>query len=302
MIDDLYALFKLNDLCNRGGLDTISAGGVVAFAIECFENGILTKEDLGGIEPGWGKPEPAIKLLEKVIQREGIGDVLADGVKIAAQKIGKGSEKFAVHAGGQELPMHDPKFDVLQGLAYEVEPTPGRHTISGFVWQELIQLNRYSKKADKVKPLMSKKAKTAPEGKAKNQAVNSSLMQVVNCSGVCLFGMGCGPKMPLFEYLNAATGFNYSDEQWMELGERVETLRHAFNVREGITYKDTKMHGRAKGEPPIGRGPHATVTIQSETLARDFYREMGWDFETGKPLKEKLEKLGLDEVMKDIYG
>lgn len=302
LIDDLHALFKLNDMCNRGGLDTISAGGVAAFVIECFESGILTKEDLGGLEPRWGKPEPIMKLIELMIKREGIGDVLADGVKKAAQKIGKGSDQFAVHAGGQELPMHDPKMDVLQGLAYEVEPTPGRHTISGFVWQELMQVHRYSKSADKVKPLTSKKEKTSPHGKAKNQAVDSKLMQVVNGAGVCLFGLCCGPKYPLYEYLNAATGWGYSDEDWLLTGERIETLRHAFNLREGIRYQDTKMHNRAKGVPSLGRGPHANTTLDTETLAREFYREMAWDFETGNPARDRLEKLGLDEVVKDIYG
>jgi len=302
LIDDLYAIFKLNDMCNRSGLDTISAGAVVAFTIECYEAGILTKEELDGIEPRWGNAEAAIAILDKVIKREGIGDVLADGVKRAAEKIGKGSEKFAIHAGGQELPMHDPKFDVLQGLAYEVEPTPGRHTISGYVWQELIQLDKYHPDAEKVKPFMSKKKKTSPHGKAHNQSINSNLMQVVNGAGVCLFGLACGPKLPLFEYLNAATGWGFSDKQWFQVGERIETLRHAFNVREGISYKDTRMTGRAIGDPPLEKGPHAGFTMEAETLAREFYEKMGWDFETGKPLKDRLEDLGLDEVVKDIYG
>jgi len=302
LVDDIHVLFKMNDLCNRGGLDTISAGGVVAFAIECFENGIITKQDLGGLEIGWGKAEPMVKLLQMVIAREGFGDVLADGVKAAAKKIGKGSEQFAVHAGGQELPMHDPKFDILQGLAFEVEPTPGRHTISGYVWQELMQVHRFSRKADKVKPMESKKAKSNPQGRAKNQAINSNLMQVVNGAGVCLFGLTCGPKYPLYEYLNAATGWGLTEDDYMTIGERIETLRHSFNVREGISYRDSQMHNRAKGVPPMDKGPHKGFTIDTEALARDFYHEMGWDFESGKPLKERLEQLGLDEVLKDIYG
>jgi aldehyde:ferredoxin oxidoreductase len=289
-------------MCNRGGLDTISAGAVVAFAIECFEKGVLTKNDLGGLEIGWGKAEPAIKLLEMIIARQGIGDVLADGVKKAAAKIGKGSDQFAVHAGGQELPMHDPRLDLGQGSGYEVEPTPGRHTITGYVWQELMMIHRYSKNSDKIKPMMSKKQKISPKGKVKNQALNSRLMQVVNGAGVCLFGVCCGPKYPLYEYLNAVTGWNLADEEWLLTGERIETIRHAFNVREGIRYQDTKVHGRAKGMPPLAKGPHANVTLDLDSLARDFYAEMGWDFETDKPIKERLEKLGLDEVIKDIYG
>jgi aldehyde:ferredoxin oxidoreductase len=302
LIDDVHALFKLNDLCNRGGLDSISAGAVLAFAIECAEAGILSKDDLGGLDLGWGKAEGAIKLLEKVIAREGIGDVLADGVKVAAEKIGKGSEKFAVHAGGQELPMHDPKFDPPQGLAYEVEPTPGRHTISSLTWQELINLTRFDKNADKTKQMMSKKELLNPKGKARNSAINSKFMQVVNSSGVCLFGVTCGPKYPLYEYLNAATGWGLTAPQFMEIGERIQTLRQAFNVREGITYKDTRMHARATGEEPLSKGPLANVKLDSETMAREYYDQMGWEFDSGKPLKERLEKLGLDEVIKDLYG
>jgi aldehyde:ferredoxin oxidoreductase len=163
-------------------------------------------------------------------------------------------------------------------------------------------MRRYDKNADPIKQLMSKKQKIAPQGKAKNQAINSRLMQVVNGAGVCLFGMTCGPKYPLFEYLNAATGWNLPDEEYMKIGERIETIRHAFNLREGIGYNKTRMSDRARGVPPMAGGPHAGVTIDFETMARDFYREMGWDFETGKPDKARLESLGLEEVLKDIYG
>ena len=113
-------------MCNRAGIDTISAGGVMAFAIECFENGLIDTADTDWLTLEWGKPDVLIKLLDKIIDRDGIGDILADGVKIAAEKIGKGSEKFAMHAGGQELPMHDSRLDPGFAIAYECEPTPGR--------------------------------------------------------------------------------------------------------------------------------------------------------------------------------
>ncbi|OGP60062.1 MAG: hypothetical protein A2V67_08875 [Deltaproteobacteria bacterium RBG_13_61_14] len=302
LVDDLQAIYKLNDLCNRGGVDTISCGAVCAFAIECVENGILTKQDVGGLDLGWGKAEALIKLTEMIIARQGIGDVLADGVKRAAKKIGKGAENFAMHAGGQELPMHDPKLDPGYGLAYEVEPTPGRHTIASGTWQELMLVHRYSKDADKVKQMKSHKERLSPRGKAKNQAVNSKVLQLANGSGVCLFGLGCGPKFPLYEYLNAAAGWSLDEDQFLLIGERIETLRHAFNVREGITRKDMKMQGRASGNPPLPRGPHKGVTLDMDTMAKEFYQEFGWDFESGKPSKERLEKLGLDEVIKEFYG
>jgi len=128
------AINKANDICNRYGLDTISAGTVVAFAIECYENGILTKQDTGGIDLKWGNHKAMIEMTELIATRKGLGNILADGVKVAAQIIGKGSEKFAVHIGGQELGMHDPK--LLMGgrsifAGYHMDATPGRHT-AGF--------------------------------------------------------------------------------------------------------------------------------------------------------------------------
>ena len=111
--DNIHTIMKINDLCNRGGVDTISCGGVTAFAMECFENGLLTTKDTNGLELRWGDGEALVRLTEMIINREGIGDLLAEGVKRAAEKIGKGAEKFAVHAGGVELPMHDPSSTLL---------------------------------------------------------------------------------------------------------------------------------------------------------------------------------------------
>ena len=128
-------LLRINDLVNRGGMDTISCGAVCAFAVECFENGLLSQQDTDGLELRWGDGEALLRLVEKVIYRKGIGDVLADGVKRAAERIGKGSEKYAVHGGGVEAPTHDPKFDpglvsLMRGAhtreAYHFIVVPGR--------------------------------------------------------------------------------------------------------------------------------------------------------------------------------
>ncbi|HXY75158.1 MAG TPA: aldehyde ferredoxin oxidoreductase family protein, partial [Dehalococcoidales bacterium] len=126
------SIIMANDICNRAGIDTISCSVIVAYAIECFENGILTKEDTGGIDLKWGNHQAIVAMTEKIANREGLGDILADGVMRAAQRIGKGSEKFAMHVGGQELPMHDPKLlvgpAVMPAARYQMDATPGRHT------------------------------------------------------------------------------------------------------------------------------------------------------------------------------
>ena len=302
LTDDVYALFKMNDLMNRGGIDSISCGAVVAFAIECYENGIITNKDTGGLPLKWGNAELAMKLVEMIIQRKGIGDILADGVKKASEKLGKSSEKFAVHAGGQELPMHDPKYDPGHAVAYECEPTPGRHTIAAYTWQDLMGIDRFFKEAEPLKLITSKKTRLDPTARMKNQVLNSKLMQIMNGVGMCLFGMCCGPKTPIFEWLNSATGWNKTPEDYLIVAERIETLRHSFNIREGIKPEDFKLHSRAVGEPPLTYGPHKGVTLDRKAMQRAFYNAYGWDPATGKPKKEVLEKLGLDEVIKDIYG
>jgi len=125
--DDLLSIIEINELCNRGGIDTISVGGTVAYAIECYENGLLTKDDVDGLELNWGNSKAIVELVKKIINRNGIGDILADGSKIASEKLGKGAE-YAIHSMGQELAMHSPKYYKSLGMSYAFDPTPGRHT------------------------------------------------------------------------------------------------------------------------------------------------------------------------------
>jgi len=128
LCDDLETIIKLHDMCNRSGLDTISAGHVLAFAMECFEKGVLTEADTDGIRITWGSGPGMVALLDKMIRREGIGDVLADGVQAAALKIGRGAEACAVHVGGQEPGLHNALFLPSRGTGFVCDPTPGRHT------------------------------------------------------------------------------------------------------------------------------------------------------------------------------
>ena len=138
--EDLGTIFELNDMLNRAGMDSISAGGTLAFALECFEKGILTREQTGGLELAWGNAAAIQALLRLMIAREGIGDLLADGVKAAAARLGQGAEAYAVHAGGQELAMHDGRADPGFSLHAMLEPTPGRHTLGSQLYYEMFQL------------------------------------------------------------------------------------------------------------------------------------------------------------------
>jgi aldehyde:ferredoxin oxidoreductase len=256
-----------NDICNRYGLDTISAGCTIAFAIECYENGLITKKDTGGIELTWGNHRAIVDMTEKLAEREGFGDVLADGVKLAADRIGKSADKHAIHIGGQELGMHDPKLmppmvgDVESASArYQMAPTPGRHT-QGF-------------------------------------GPSSFMAHVLSSAGLCYFG---GMWGQLKDFLNAVTGFDYSREEVLKAGDRILTLRHAFNLREGINPLQWTVHPRIIGEPPQEMGPLAGVTAD---ITAQVYWNLGaldWDRITTKPSKKKLRYLGLDDVAKDLW-
>lgn len=140
MNNDPDSIFYLNEVLNRAGMDTISAGGTVAFALECYEKGIITKKETGGLDLTWGNSSAIVALVEKIVKREGIGDLLADGSKVAAKKIGKNSMQYAIQAGGQELAMHDGRNDPGFALHNCVEPTPGRHTIGSQLYYEMFQL------------------------------------------------------------------------------------------------------------------------------------------------------------------
>jgi aldehyde:ferredoxin oxidoreductase len=293
--DDPDSIFVLNDMLNRAGMDTISAGGTVAFAIECYEQGILSPDDVDGLDLTWGNSQAIVALVDKMIRREGIGDLLADGVKVASQRIGRGSEAFAIHAGGQELAMHDGRFDPGFALHNCVEPTPGRHTIGSQLYYELYRLWDQIEDLPEPDLLYLKRSKYAPdEDKASAAAACSQFVNVMNGAGGCLYAALLGPKrFPLFEWLNAATGWDRSPEEYLMIGARIQTLRQAFNVKHGIEPKDIKMTDRALGRPPLKTGANKGRSIRIEKMMQDYWAAFGWEAETGKPTSEIMKQLGL---------
>lgn len=299
---DMNAIYRLNEFCNRVGFDTISAGGTIAFAMECYEHGILTKADTEGLDLTWGNAGAALALLEKMARREGIGDVLADGARKAAERIGRGSERFAIHSGGQELPMHDTRFDPGFAVSYSLEPTPGRHTNHGYQWIEMFALHRIFKKLPKTPTLFTVKSKYRnTKDKDVLLAAGSSYMQFINGAGICLFGVQMGGKLDIPAYANAATGWSFSPEEYLSIGERIQNIRQAFNVKHGIVpRRDFALPARAAGNPPLDAGPMKGITLDVGTLQDGFLREMGWDRETGAPSGRKLRELGLHEIADEI--
>jgi aldehyde:ferredoxin oxidoreductase len=297
MCDDFESIIKLNEMCNRSGLDTISAGTALAFAMECFENGIINESDTDGIALTWGNAEAMIAMIDKMIAREGFGDILADGVKLAAAKIGKGTEKFAMHVGGQEPGLHNALFLPSRGTGFICDPTPGRHTaapmarIDGGPGQfapypelKIEQFDRYTY-----------------TGKGPMSATASKYLQVGSSAGICLMPMMFFGNFPMMEFFNAVTGWDLDITEVLTAGARIQTLRHCFNLREGIRPSDVKLPKRMAGEPPQEEGPVAGVTLDMDSLGREYRQAMGWDPDSGEPEKNTLKKLGLYELIK-TYG
>jgi len=264
------SIAMVTHICNSYGLDTISGGCIIAFAIECYENGLITKEDTDGMELTWGNHRAIVAMTEKMARREGLGDILADGVKIAAGKIGKGAEKYAVHIGGQELGMHDPKLrspfhpDSPSAARYQMDATPGRHT-QGF----------------------------GPSGLRGH---------FINAAGLCIMGyFPVDPAKYLAGYINAATGWDYSWDELLKTAERVATIRHAINLREGINPLKWPVHPRIVGVPPQKEGPLAGVTADIEAQVYWNLGALDWDRETTKPSQKKLLALGLEDIAKELW-
>jgi aldehyde:ferredoxin oxidoreductase len=294
---DLDSIFYLNELLNRAGMDTISAGGTAAFAIECYEAGILTKKDTDGLELTWGNTQAIVALVEKMVRREGIGDILADGSRIAARRIGKDADRYAIHAGGQELPMHDGRNDPGFNLHYSVEATPGRHTIGSQVWwYEMYQLWKKVRGLPRPKLFYHKNRKyTADEPKAIMAAACSKYMNVANGAGLCKFGLFIGAKrIPAFDWLNAATGWRRTPEEYMEIGGRIQTLKQLFNIKHGIDPKSFKVSDRVLGRPSQTEGANKGRTMNIDKMIAGYWAQFGWNPETGKPATESLKGLGIN--------
>jgi aldehyde:ferredoxin oxidoreductase len=290
--DNPESLILINDICNRAGVDTISTGTTVGFAIECFEKGLLTLKDTDGLRLEWGNAEVIVELTKKICFREGnIGNLLGDGVKAASSRI-KGSEEFAVHVNGQELPAHDPKYGPGWGTYYMVDATPGRHTQgsqnsyengNGIPGLELPKLEKY-----------------VYTGKGEVGARTHNLFHAFHSLGLCRFALFRMNVNIWVEFLNEVTGENYTLEQLEYLGARIGVLRQMFNIREGLKVSEFKFPGRAYGYPPLEEGPLKNISVDIKTQMKEFYEAQKWDPQTGKPTVERLKELQLEELIKDL--
>jgi aldehyde:ferredoxin oxidoreductase len=293
--NDLLSIFEINELCNRAAIDTISTGATIAFAMECFENGIFTQEDTDGLNLTWGNSEAILELVKKIIDREGIGDILADGCKIAAEKIGKGSANYAITSLGSEIAMHNPRVFPSLAFTYNYDPTPGRHTAASIDFIDIGPINRFQKGFK-----LPKGWKRHEKQKQIGQMLITSFHQVLNSAGLCMFSTLFG-SYPFIDLINYFTGWNVNVDELINIGQRIQTLRQAFTIREGIDIASNKLPDRVTGLHPDNRGPTKGISIDYEDFYKGYCNEMGWNPENGYPLKETLKKLNLEFVIKDLY-
>ncbi len=283
------SIIKASDICNRYGIDTIGTGASIAFAMECYEKGIITKDDTDGLELKWGDHKAIIALLEKIVKREGFGDLLADGTKVASKKIGKGSEKYAMQVGGQEIPAHDSRGGHGFAIAYCSEPTPARHTMSG--------------EGPHPPGTMPEYDATTFKGRGKPHKIGACITQFYNAAGLCMicYGDGYGKAEYFIEAIQTISGWDIDRDEVIRTGQRINTMRQAFNIREGLT-TPWKYPDRMLGKPPKTIGPRAGFTMEPEEISTEYYQAMGWDAETGKPGREILLELGMDFVADELYS
>lgn len=287
--DNVESIIRINEICNKYGMDTISTGATLAFAIECYERGIITKEDTGGLELTWGNHQAHVALTEQMGNGTGFGGkVLGDGIKKAVARIGKEAEVAAMHVQGEELPMHDPRCNPGLGTSYQMDATPARHT----------QFSSWVAEGEFAPPGFNfpKFNKYKYTGKGEIHATLSNYMHVVNAAGLCMFGALVIPHTAPAEFLSAALGTEISFDKFLEIGARIAALRMSFNIREGLLNIKFKVPDRVLGRPPLTKGPLKGITVDAKTQTREYLKAMGWDTKTGKPTKATLKKLGLDFV------
>mgnify|MGYP005840308617 CR=1 FL=1 len=288
MIDNLKAVAKMNELCNRYGLDTIETGCVLAFVMEARERGLL-KEG-----PAWGDAQGAIELIHKIAKREGeLARLLGEGLRPASEELGKLAPEFAIHTKGMALPMHDPRAYYSASLGYAISSRGACHLQAFSHVFERGALNM---------PELGYKeipGRFDPTGKGKLVADLQDLMTLFDSLKLCKFIMFGGIKLtPILNWFNLVTGWNMAQEEFMRAGERISNLKRMFNVRLGVSRKDDWLPlrilthrkgegGAADGLPPLGR------------MLSEYYECRGWTPE-GIPTKEKLLELGLHDAAEDL--
>lgn len=290
-VDKLDAIIKGAELCNYYGMDAQSAGVTIAFAMDCYEKGILSKEELGGIDAKFGNAEAMLKLLELMGKREGIGEILADGVKAAAAKIGKDSDKLAQHIKGLEVTGYDARCLKTAALGYAVSFRGADHNRSGAYVLDL------TGKVDRLK---------AEKGRGKLVSDLEDSYSIIDSLIVCKNAKGTFYKemAELAKLYSLVTGIEMTPEEIAAAGQRINNIARLINVREGLSRKDDTLPWKVMNVPIPDDGPMKGAVVSQDELdllLDDYYKTRGWTLD-GVPTKVKLEELGLNNFSNIIEG
>ncbi len=291
-IADPEGVAYLNLLCDEYGMDTISAGVTIGWAMEAYERGLLTKEDTDGLDLRFGNVEAAAEALRRMAYREGnLGKLLADGSKAASERLGKGSEKFAIHVKGLELPAYDVRGIKGMALAIAVSYRGACHLTAGVYGTELV--GRWWK-FDGIDRLSA-------ENKGFEVKTHEDIMQIYDTVGLCKFSRHMYLLEGIPELVEAVTGFKMSNAELLTIGERIYNVARAFNVREGFSRKDDTLPWRILHEPiPKGKSAGSYVKPKElEHMLDEYYQARGWS-EDGIPTKVKLVSLDLEDIAEEI--
>lgn len=295
-VTNLDAVIAADRLADELGLDSISAGVTIGFAMELYEKGILTAADTDGLDLTFGNDQAMITLLRMMAYREGIGVILADGTKASAAKIGKGSEKYAMHVKGLEMPAYDVRGAKAHGLNYATAYTGADHN-KGYAFQEIFGI-----------PVPWEVDRLAIEGKGKLTKWNQDVRAATcDCATMCAFMLDTALPATSIQntsaLMEAVTGLVIAPDEVQKIGERLNNLAKAFNTRVGFTKADDTFPERLMTEPLREGGSKGQLISKEDlnTMLREYYTERGWNPETGIPTRAKLVELNLGYVA-DMLG
>jgi aldehyde:ferredoxin oxidoreductase len=292
--DDIKSIAKANEFCNLQGIDTVSAGVVLAYAMECYEQGILPKQ---GLDLTWGNANAMLTLLQQISSREGLGDILAEGVKRASEKIGKGSAGFAMHVKGLELPLHEGRGKKGVGFLFAVGNAGSKHLEAEH--DTVFSRPNIAPEIGITDPVDRFSLTHQMNRIVKTQNLWALVDSLILCKFVA--PVRAMTLTEMVEMTNQATGGSFTIDEMLLVGERAINIGRAFNAREGFTKKDDKLPPRLF--QPLEKGPSAGHYFTMEEFAsgvHEFYILRGWDPVNGLPTKETLLKLGLKCVASDM--
>jgi aldehyde:ferredoxin oxidoreductase len=298
-VSDMNAITMANYLCNEYGLDTISAGSTIAFAMECYEKGILTGERTDGLELRFGDSDLVVDLIGKIAKREGIGDLLADGTKAMSESLEQGSERFAMHVKGLELPAYDPRAAKICGLGYVTANRGGDHITAYVEGPTFVDMPFLLVEDSSIRdPFVANPQET------KVVVDLEDALAVLDALGGCKFMGILLTAEDLVGLVASATGWEFGVEDFRKGGARIYNLIRAYCAREGIN-RDKDMLPERLMADPLPDGPAQGMVIERDTLERmkdAYYEFRGWDLATGIPTPKTLRALALDGLVDDLWG